>query len=71
MPALYDRQMANLAPDRQAAVALKHLLCRIKDDERLAHLVGNGSQTFDLVTEAYASLIGTDLAELRKLLVVG
>jgi hypothetical protein len=62
-----QRQMAQLTPELQAATALKHLLTRIRDDERVAYLMGEGSQTFNLATEAYASLIGADLAELRQL----
>ena len=58
-------QMASLTPEQQAKVALKHLLGRIRDDARLAHLIGPGSQTFDLVTEAYASLMEIDLGTLR------
>lgn len=65
------RQMSGMLPDRQAAIALKHLLTRMRDDARLYHLMGEGTQTFDLVTEAYAALIGTDLAALRHLLVQG
>lgn len=65
---LAHRQMAALEPVHQAAQALKHLIVRIRDDDRVYHLMGDGSQTFALVTEAYASLTGSDLVELRKLL---
>lgn len=61
------RQMSHLEAATQAAYALKHLLVRIRDDERLRSQIGMGTQTFDLATEAYANLIGTDLAELRRL----
>lgn len=63
------RQMPLLTADRQAAVALKHLLARIKDEPRLSRLIGDGTQTFDLATEAYASLTGFDLGELREALI--
>lgn len=63
---LQDReQMASLTPQQKAKVALKHLLTLIRDDERVAHLIGPGSQTFDLATEAYASLMEIDLTALR------
>lgn len=65
------RQMDGQEPTTQAATALKHLLCRIRDDERVRELLGPGSQTFDLCTEAYASLIGTDLRDLRQLVGTG
>lgn len=64
---LAHRQMESLKPEQQAAQALKHLLTRIRDDDRVYFLMGDGSQTFALVTEAYASLIDTDLVELREL----
>lgn len=64
---LYDgRQMEGLTGEQQAAKAIKHLLQKIKSDDRLYHLIGLGSQSFDLLTEAHATLAGVDLVELRK-----
>ena len=60
------KAMASLAPQEQAKQALAHLLVRIRDDERLRHLIGMGSETFALATEAYSTLSGCDLAELRR-----
>lgn len=61
------RQMDGQEPSTQAATALKHLLCRIREEERVRQLLGPGSQTFDLCTEAYANLLGFDLAEVRRI----
>lgn len=66
---LYDnRSMEGLTPEQQATKAIKHLLGRVRADDRLYHLVGLGSQSFDLLTEAYATLTGEDLATMRKAL---
>lgn len=60
------KSMEGLTAEQQATKALKHLLQKLKDDDRLYYLIGAGSQSFDLLTEAYATLAGVDLAELRK-----
>lgn len=60
------RSMEGLTAEQQAAKAIKHVLQRLKDDDRVYHLMGAGSQAFDLLTEAHATLTGVDLAELRK-----
>ncbi len=64
---MYDhRCMEDLTAEQQALKALKYLIARMKADDRLYHLIGMGSQSFDLLTEAYATLSGQDLATLRK-----
>lgn len=60
------KSMDGLSPEQQALKAIKYLLQRVKDDDRLYHLIGAGSQSFDLLTEAYATLAGLDLVEIRK-----
>lgn len=61
-----DRQMEGLTGEQQATKAIKHLLQKVKSDDRLYFLVGAGSQSFDLLTEAYATLTGSDLEAIRK-----
>jgi hypothetical protein len=64
---IYDgKQMADLSPEQQAAKAISYFLGRVKADDRLYHLVGLGSQAFDLLTEAHCALSGEDLATVRK-----
>lgn len=64
---IYDgKQMADLPPEQQAAKAISYFLGRVKADDRLYHLVGLGSQAFDLLTEAHCALSGEDLATVRK-----
>lgn len=60
------KSMEGLTAEQQAAKALRHLLQRAKDDDRVYYLIGAGSESFSLLTEAYATLAGVDLAELRK-----
>lgn len=62
-----DRQMAGLPAEQQARKAIERVLQRMRLDDRLYYIIGPGSQTFDLLTEAYAALTGTDLAEVRRL----
>jgi hypothetical protein len=66
---IYDhRCMEGLSAEQQATKALKHVIDKLRTDDRLYHLIGLGSQSFDLLTEAYAALTGEDLAALRKAL---
>lgn len=64
---IYDhRCMEGLSAEQQATKALKHVIEKLRTDDRLYHLIGLGS--LDLLTEAYAALTGEDLAALRKAL---
>lgn len=49
----------------QATHALQHVLGRVQKDRRVAHLIGPGSQSFDLMTEALAALTGEAVETLR------
>lgn len=64
---LTHTQMADLPADRQAVKALRHVLRRVQDDARAAHLMGPGSQAYDLMTEALASLDGISVETVRKI----
>lgn len=46
--------------------AVNAVLCRIRDDGRLAYFLGYGSETFELLTQAYAEARGEDHAEFKK-----
>jgi hypothetical protein len=61
-----DRAMVGLTGEQQAAKAIAHLLARVQADDRLYHLVGLGSQSFALLTEAHSTLAGVDLGQLRR-----
>ena len=60
-------QLGDLPADQQAVKALRHVLGRVRLDRRVAHLIGPGSQSFDLMTEALASLTGEAVETLRTL----
>jgi hypothetical protein len=49
-----------------AEKAVLHLLRQVQYDGRLAYLIGLGSQSFDLLTQAEAERTGEDHAELKK-----
>lgn len=67
MASIYEyKAMDGLSAEDQAKKAIGYLMRRIRADDRLYHLIGLGSQSFDLLTEAYATLTNTDLATLRK-----
>ncbi len=43
-----------------------YVLRRMKQDPRLAYLIGPGSQSYDLLTQEAAAAAGQDVAEFRK-----
>lgn len=44
----------------KAERAVRTMIKRIRDDGRVAYLVGPGSQTYEELTDAYAEIIGED-----------
>lgn len=46
--------------------AVSAVLRRIRDDGRVAYFLGYGSETFNLLTAAYAEAHGEDVDEFRK-----
>jgi len=49
----------------KAERAVEHILRRIKDDGRLAYLIGPYSEGYDLLTEAYAESNHLDVEMFR------
>ena len=49
----------------KAERAVKTMIKRIRDDGRIAYLIGPFSQAYDELTEAYAEMIGKDPDEFR------
>lgn len=60
-----DLQMAGKVPTQQAAQAIKHVLTRIREEEPVAYHLGYGTQSFALLTEAFASLTGEPIEKVR------
>lgn len=54
------------APLSKADQAVTHLLNAIRDDGRKAYLLGRGTQSFNLLTEAHCERTGEDLAAFRE-----
>jgi hypothetical protein len=68
MSCLDHRSMQGLTAEQQAKQAIEHLLKRVRDDDRMYFMIGLGSESFALLTEAYATLTGSDVVAIRKLL---
>lgn len=49
-----------------AEKAVAHILHRMTRDGRLAYLLGEGSEAYELLTQAHAETLGEDVAEFRK-----
>lgn len=63
------RCMVGLEPIQQAQKAIQHVLQRLMRDEKLFFQMGEGTQAFDLLTEAYSSLTGEDIEKVRSQIV--
>jgi hypothetical protein len=61
-----ELQMTGLDPEEQARRAIRHVLVRIRDDSSVGYYLGQASQSFALLTEAYAALTGRDAAEVCR-----
>lgn len=54
------------AAERLADAAIRHTLTRIRDDARIRYVMGDGSQTFDLLTAALSGLGGRAVEQIRE-----
>lgn len=59
-------QMDMLFPEEQARRAIVHVLARVRDHEVVGYYMGLGSQSFDLLTEAYAALTHIAVEDVRR-----
>ena len=55
-----------MAEPTKAEIAVAHVLRAIRDDGRKAYLFGAGSQTYALLTDAYAESNGLNVEEFRS-----
>ncbi|MGQ0711014.1 MAG: hypothetical protein ACT4NV_14855 [Rhodoferax sp.] len=46
--------------------AVQHILRRMRADGRLAYLLGEGSESYELLTAAYAEHNGLDVGKFRE-----
>lgn len=54
------------APLTAADRAVTHLLRQMQGDGMLAYLIGYGSRSFEMLTEAYSERTGEDLETVRR-----
>ena len=66
MSLMEGTQMEELTPEQQAKKAILHMLSRIRDHEHIGWYCGFGTQAFDLLTEAAATLCGKPVREIRE-----
>ena len=65
-PTLYEVGNAELSTEQLTKKALYHALCRIHDDPHVGYFIGIGTETFDLLTEAYARFTTKEVKEIRE-----
>lgn len=60
------REMEGMSAEEQSSKAIAHVLRRIRDDSRIGYYMGIGSESFDLLTEAFATLKNLPVEQVRK-----
>lgn len=60
-----ETQMDGMPPVEQSKKAIGHVLVQIRDHAHVGWYLGYGTQTFSLLTEAYATLTGKSVMEVR------
>lgn len=60
-----ERQMTDVPALEQAKKAIRHALIQIHENPKVAYHLGVGTQTFALLTEAFATLFERPLEEVR------
>jgi len=63
---LLETQMDGMPPEKQALKAIAHILTHIHRDEYVGWYLGLGTQSFALLTEAYATMTGEPVDKIRK-----
>jgi hypothetical protein len=63
---LEAKQMDGRPEGEQAAQAINYALRRIKEEPHIAWRMGAGTQAWALLTEAYSTLSGKPIIEVRK-----
>jgi hypothetical protein len=60
------REMTGQTTDQQSRRAILHILTRIRTHSGVGYYCGYGTQTFSLLTEAYATLTGEPVERIRE-----
>lgn len=58
--------MDELSNEDAAKKAISHVLKRIRNDKGTAHVLGVGTESFSLLTEAASKLYGEPIVKLRE-----
>ena len=62
----HELQMEGMSPTEQAKKAIVHMLKRIKSHPQIGYYCGELTETFDLLTEAAATLYGEPVDKVRE-----
>lgn len=60
-----ETQMQGMPPEEQAKKAIRHVLGQIREHEHVGWYLGYGTQSFDLLTEAYSTLTKQPIEQVR------
>jgi hypothetical protein len=63
--------MANEQKLKLCKDALYYVLIRIRDDKKVAYLLGAGTETFSRLTSAYAAVMDEPVDTIRELIIPG
>lgn len=66
-PIIDSLQMEGETLQQQCVRAIRHTLLRIREDATIGYVMGLGSQTFALLTEAYATATQTPVRQVREI----
>lgn len=61
-----SKQMAGMSKEAQAKRAILHMLRCIESDPHVGWYCGYGTQSFSLLTEAYATLVERNISDVRE-----
>jgi len=65
-PHLFVRVERTFSGPEQAKQAIEHVLTRIRDDSRVAYYFCEFTESFELLTEAFATLTGQPVQAVRE-----
>jgi hypothetical protein len=66
MNLMSNKSMEGIAPLNQARQAIRHALGRIQSHRGIGWFMGIGTESFALLTEAYATITGREVEDVRE-----
>ncbi len=61
-----NKQMDGMTPENQAKKAMAHILQQVRDNPKFWDVMGLGTQSYALLTEAAATMFGEPVETVRK-----